>query len=135
MGSEIKVQVITSMEGDFLPQSEIVLVLVYLIIILFLLHLVREIWMFRSTCWKYLTDFLSNMKCMQIKESSETLGEKRDVNIGSIENSKTVNLSYIMAKHVETIDVEEGLGDRNKWRNGLEMKGGPCGLRRHSILR
>ena len=94
LGSEVKVQAIT---GDFLPQSEIVIVLVLLIILLFLLHLLREIWMCQITWWKYLTDFISNMKCMpnieyfRRTESSQTFEKKSNVDFGKLELSKTVN--------------------------------------------
>ena len=68
-------------------------------------------------------------------ESREKLEEKSNVDIESLENSKTVNFSYILAMPVETNDREKGLGDPNKWSIGLEMEGGQCGLRRNSILR
>ena len=130
LGSGIKVQAIS---GDFLPQSEIVLVLIYLIILLCLLHLVRELWIFRSTCFKYLTDFLSNMKCIQNieyfgrTESNQTLEKKNNVDTGTIQNT--------MAIEDETNDVEKGTGDIRQWHNGFDMEGGQCEYRRNSILR
>ena len=67
-------------------------------------------------------------------ESSETLEKKSNMDIASLENSKNVNLSYSLAKQVQTNGVEKGLGDRNKCRKGLEMEGVQNGLRRNSIL-
>ena len=56
---------------------------------------------------------MQNLDSYGRTESSETLEKKSNMDIASLENSKTVNLSYILAKQVQPNDVEKGLGDPN----------------------
>ena len=70
---------------------------------------------------------MQHIKYFWITESSQTIEwHNSNVDIGSLDNSKNVNLSYTMAKQDEINDVEKGNGNISQWRNGFDMEVGQC---------
>ena len=61
--------------------------------------------------------FLPSVDYFGRTETSETSEKKNNMDIGSSEKIKTVKLSYIFVKQIESDDMEKGIGDRRKWRN------------------